>query len=166
MEIADGRNAEALNRLGEVVTADPKNVGALLLSARAQGAVGAHASEVASYRMVLNVDQSNLIALNNLAYVLAADDPDEALKLAQQAAEMAPDSPNVQDTLGWVYYRKGLYSMAVRYLKTAVDKESTPRRQFHLGMSYLKVGDQLTGQKIVRDALAKDPTLAKTEQGW
>jgi tetratricopeptide (TPR) repeat protein len=166
MEITDGRNAEALHRLGEVVNADPKNVGALLLSARAQGGVGAHAAEVASYRMVLNVDQSNLIALNNLAYVLAADDPDEALKFAQQAAEKAPDSPNVQDTLGWIYYRKGLYSMAVRYLKTAVDKESTPRRQFHLGMSYLKVGDQLTGQKIVREALVKDPTLAKTEQGW
>ena len=166
MEMADGRNAEALHRLSEVVTADPKNIGALLLSARAQGVVGAHAAEVASYRMVLNVDQSNLIALNNLAYVLAKDDPDEALKLAQQAAEMAPDSPNVQDTLGWVYYRKGLYSMAVRYLKTAVDKETTPRRQYHLGMSYLKVGDQLTGQKIVLDALQKDPTLAKTEQGW
>jgi len=166
MEIEDGRDAAALQRLGGVVTADPKNVGAWLLSARAQGVVGAHAAEVASYRAVLSVDQSNLIALNNLAYTLAADDPDEALKLAQQAAEIAPDSPNVQDTLGWIYYRKGLYSMAVRYLKTAVDKESTPRRQFHLGMTYLKVGDQLTGQKIVRDALVKDPTLAKTEQGW
>jgi len=166
MEIENGQDAAALHRLGEVVTADPKNVGALLLSARAQEAVGAHTAEVATYRMVLSVDQSNLIALNNLAYVLAADDPDEALKLAQQAAEKAPDSPNVQDTLGWIYYRKGLYSMAVRYLKTAVDKETTPRRQFHLGMSYLKVGDQMTGQKIVRDALQKDPTLAKTEQGW
>jgi tetratricopeptide (TPR) repeat protein len=166
MEIAEGRDAEALHRLNEVVTTDPKNVDALLLSAHAQEVVGAHAAEVASYRAVLNLEQSNLIALNNLAYVLAPDDPDEALKLAQQAAEMAPDSPNVQDTLGWIYYRKGLYSMAVRYLKTAVDKESTPRRQFHLGMSYLKTGDQLNGQKIVRDALAKDPTLAKTEQGW
>jgi tetratricopeptide (TPR) repeat protein len=166
LEIAEGRDAEALHRLSEVVTADPKNVAALLLSAHAQEVVGARAAEVASYRTVLNLDQSNLIALNNLAYVLAPDDPDEALKLAQQAAEMAPDSPNVQDTLGWVYYRKGLYSMAVRYLKTAVDKESTPRRQFHLGMSYLKVGERLTGQKIVQDALAKDPTLAKTEKGW
>jgi tetratricopeptide (TPR) repeat protein len=166
MEIEDGRGAVALHRLGEVVTADPKNIGAWLLSARAQGTVGDHAAEVASYRSVLNLDQSNLVAMNNLAYLLAQDDPDEALKLAQHAAEMAPDNPNVQDTLGWVYYRKGLYSMAVRYLKTAVDKEATPRRQFHLGMSYLKTGDQLTGQKIVRDALLKDPTLAKTEQGW
>jgi Tfp pilus assembly protein PilF len=101
-----------------------------------------------------------------VAYALAADNPDEALPFAQRAAEMAPDSPTVQDTLGWIYYRKGLYSMAVRYLKTAVDRDATPQRQFHLGMSYLKEGNQAAGQKIVRDALLKDPSLTKTEQGW
>ena len=121
---------------------------------------------VARYRAVLAIDASNLIALNNLAYELAAGSPDEALKLAQQAAEIAPDRPDIQDTLGWIYYRKGLYSMAVPHLKTAVDKEPNPRRQFHLGMSYLKIGDQTNGQKIVREALLKDPNLLKTEQGW
>lgn len=166
IDIREGRNDAARRRLGPVITANPRNVAALLLSARAEEAAGDHASVIARYRAVLNADSSNLIALNNLAYVLAADNPDEALKFAQQAAEKAPDSPFVQDTLGWIYYRKGLYTMAVRYLKNAVDKESTPRRQFHLGMSYLKVGDQLTGQKIVREALQKDPNLAKTEQGW
>jgi tetratricopeptide (TPR) repeat protein len=166
MDIADGRNDAALERLRVVVAAEPKNISALLLSARAQDAAGAHAAMVASYRAVLNIDPSNLIALNNLAYVLVVENPDEAFKLAQRADEMAPENPNVQDTLGWIYYRKGIYSMAVRYLKTAVDKEANPRRQFHLGMSYLKVGDQAAGQKIMREALQKDPSLAKTEQGW
>ena len=92
--------------------------------------------------------------------------PDQALTLAQRATELAPEDPGVQDTLGWIYYRKGLYSMAVRYLKTAVEKGPNPRRQFHLGMSYLKVGNQATGQRIVLEALQKDPNLAKTEQGW
>jgi Tfp pilus assembly protein PilF len=121
---------------------------------------------VASYRSVLNIDPSNLIALNNLSYALARENPDEALTLAQHAAEIAPDSPTVQDTLGWIYYRKGLYSMAVRYLETAVNKDATPQRQFHLGVSYLKAGNQAAGQKIVREALQKDPNLVKTEQGW
>ena len=56
--------------------------------------------------------------------------------------------------------------MAVPYLRTAVEKGASPRRQFHLGMSYLKIGDQANGQKLVREALAKDPSLAKMEQGW
>ena len=166
VDLREGRNAAARQKLTSVLAAAPTNVPALLLAARADDAAGDHAAAVARYRAVLGVDGANLVALNNLAYMLATDNPDEALKFAQQAAERAPESPYVQDTLGWVYYRKGLYTMAVRCLQTAVDKEATPRRQFHLGMSYLKAGDQINGQKIVRLALQKDPNLAKTEQGW
>jgi tetratricopeptide (TPR) repeat protein len=166
IDIEAGRNDEAARRLKAVIAADPTDIPALLLSARADMAAGSNADVISAYRTVLNIDSSNPTALNNLAYLLAVDNADEALKLAQKAAEVAPDSPIVQDTLGWIYYRKGLYSIAVRYLKTAVDKDPNPRRQFHLAMSYLKVGDQTEGRKIMREALLKDPSLAKTEQGW
>ena len=66
------------------------------------------------------MDATNVIALNNLAYLLARDNPDEAVKLAQQAVELAPENADVQDTLGWVYYRKGLYSAALPYLQAAL----------------------------------------------
>jgi tetratricopeptide (TPR) repeat protein len=166
LDIQAGRNEVALQRLGRVLTADPKNVAALLLSARAQESIGSHAAVILNYRAVLNVDPANLIALNNMAYALALDNPDEALTLAQKAAEFAPRSPNVQDTLGWIYYRKGLFSMAVRSLKAAVDEEASPQRRFHLGMSYLKLGDEKTGQMMVHEALQKNPNLVRTEQGW
>jgi tetratricopeptide (TPR) repeat protein len=81
------------------------------------------------------IDRNSTMALNNLAYLLSKDDPDEALKYAQQAGELAPDSPAVQDTLGWAYYCKGNYEGAIRYLKTAVEKDGTPRRKYHLGMA-------------------------------
>jgi tetratricopeptide (TPR) repeat protein len=166
IDINAGRIDAARQRLKRVLEADPRNPPALLLSARAEEASGNQDGVLARYRAVLDVDGANLIALNNLAYSLAGSKPDEALKLAQQALEIAPDNASVQDTLGWVYYRKGLYSMAITHLKKAVDKETNPRRQFHLGMSYLKVGDQANGQRIVAEALRKDPNLAKTEQGW
>ena len=121
---------------------------------------------VAQYRAVLDFDSRNLLALNNLAYTLALEDPDEALKYAQQAGEIRPDSAAVQDTLGWIYYRKGIYSTATGYLKRAVAKEPTARRQFHLGMAYIKAGDRDLGQKTLAAALQKDPNLPKTEQGW
>jgi predicted Zn-dependent protease len=165
LDIQLGRNDAAIRRLDPVVKANPRNVSALIMVARAQEAMSDH-NVISTYRKILDVDPSNVAALNNLAYGLAIDNPDEALGFAQKALEAAPDTPYVQDTLGWIYYRKQLYSMAVRYLETAVSKEATPRRQFHLGMSYLKMGDQAKGQKIVREALLKDPNLAKTEQGW
>src|SRR5262249_7761509 len=116
--------------------------------------------------VVLEADASNLVALNNLAYLVAADNSDEALKLARQALEIAPDNAAALDTMGWVYYRKGIYQSAIQHLKTAAQKEPTPRRQFHLGMAYSKAGDQILGQQFLRAALARDPSLAKTDQGW
>ena len=139
---------------------------ALLLKGIMEGDAKDHVAQAKTYRAMLAVDPSNLFALNNLAYALADESPDEALKLALQAAQIAPNNPTVQDTLGTIYYRKGLYGMAVRYLKNAVDTGPSPRRQFHLGKSYLMTGDQTAGQKLVAEALKKDPSLAKTEQGW
>jgi Tfp pilus assembly protein PilF len=80
--------------------------------------------------------------------------------------ELAPDSAMVQDTLGWIYYRKGVYETAVQYLQSAVTKEPTPRRQFHLALSYIKHGDKVRGRDLMQSALAKDPNLPKSEQGW
>lgn len=166
LAIREGKIGEAQNELHGVLAQDPRNVSALLLTASAGEKAGDRAAAVAGYRSVLNIDGSNLVALNNLAYDLALDDPDEALKFGEKAAELAPGSANVADTLGWIYYRKGLYSMSARYLKTAVDTEATPRREFHLAMSYIKTGDRVAGQKMLQDALQKDPNLVRTEQGW
>ncbi len=79
---------------------------------------------------------------------------------------MAPNDAAVQDTLGWIYYRKGVHRAAVDHLKTAVAKDATPKRQFHLGMSYIKAGDKELGQKTLQAALERDPNLIQTEKGW
>jgi predicted Zn-dependent protease len=153
----------ARKRLMEVAAADPKNVPVLVELAAMEEGAGNSSGAIARYRSILAVDSSNLFALNNLANALATQNPDEALKFAQQAAEAAPDNAAVQDTLGWIYYRKGLYSEAVTYLKTAVSKEPSPRRRYHLAMSYLKTGEQEAGRDLLRAALQADPNLPKTE---
>jgi uncharacterized protein HemY len=38
---------------------------------------------------------------------------EEALNLAQSAKEQFPDDANISDTLGWVYYKKNIFSRAV-----------------------------------------------------
>jgi tetratricopeptide (TPR) repeat protein len=166
MELGDGQYGAAQQRLAPIVSKDPRNVAVLHLLARAQDASGDFTGAMKTYRDILAVDGSNVIALNNLAYRLGPSNPDEALKLAQQALELAPEVASVQDTLGWVYYHKRLYPMAVRYLKSAIDKEASPRRQYHLGLAYIKSGEQDRGRQLVREALLKDPNLVKTEQGW
>ena len=156
----------ACERLTAIVAVEPRNVSALLLLAGISEDAKDTQAAIARYRAILNIDGSNLYALNNLAYDLALADPDEALKFAQRAAEAAPDSASIQDTMGWVYYRKGNYQTAAKYLKSAVDKESTPKRQFHLALSYLKAGEQHLGRQMMQSALQRDPNLANTERGW
>jgi uncharacterized protein HemY len=98
-----------------------------------------------------------------LAYALSREKLDEAWKFAKRALELAPDEPAVQDTLGWIYYRKGLYGRAVTYLRRAVDKQATARREYHLGMAYAKVGELRLSQQYVGSALRKDSNLERTE---
>jgi tetratricopeptide (TPR) repeat protein len=156
----------ARQRLNAVIASDPRNAVALKMAADIEVAMGNHPAAIARYRSWLEVDGSSVVALNNLAYLVAMESPDEALKLAQQAVELAPDDAAVRDTMGWVYYRKGIYRSAVEHLKISVAKESTPQHQFHLAMAYMKVGDHDLGRQMLMTALKQDPNLTKTEQGW
>jgi len=146
-----------------VVERNPRDVNALLLLANAESPNPAAA--VARYRQVLEIDGNNLVALNNLAFYLAREKPDEALKLGQRALEIAPENPGIQDTLGWIYYRKGVYLLAAEHLKAAVKRDPTPLRQFHLALAYQKAGDDTASRQLMNAALRQDPGLS-TERGW
>jgi tetratricopeptide (TPR) repeat protein len=69
---------------------------------------------------------------------------DVALSLAQTAGRGLPNSPGVVDTLGWIYYRKGVYPLAVNYLEQALklqEKNNMPDNpdiDYHLGWAYEK----------------------------
>ena len=45
--------------------------------------------------------------------------PEQALHLAEKARDLAPESAAVDGVLGWVYYRRGLASLAAIHLKEA-----------------------------------------------
>ncbi len=153
-------------RLQPLLAANPGNIRILNRLAGTAIDSGDNEEAMRQYRSVLAIDGSNLMALNNLAYLLAMTQPDEALKFAQHAAELAPDNASIADTLGWVYYRKSVYGMAATYLETAVKRESTPKREFHLAMCYLKTGRRDLSAKYMQLALKGDPNLPATEKGW
>jgi tetratricopeptide (TPR) repeat protein len=166
LDLAQNNPGSARQNLNAVLSADAKNEAARLMLADLEMKAGNTAAAIEHLRAVADTDDKNVMALNNLAYLLAKTDPDGALKYAQRADEIAPDTPAIEDTLGWVYYRKGLYDNALTHLKIAVEKGGTPRRQFHLGMAYVKAGNPATGRQIVATALKSDPALATSERDW
>ncbi len=70
----------------------------------------------------LEINGQDLEMLNNVAFYLAKslDRVDEALPLAQRAAQMAPENSDVLDTVGVVYMLSGDYSRAVNTLQLAL----------------------------------------------
>jgi hypothetical protein len=63
----------------------------------------------AAYQRALALDPNAPVAANNLAqlYVDRNENLDVALQLAQTAKAGLPNSHEVDDTLGWIYYKKG-----------------------------------------------------------
>ncbi|HEY6357608.1 MAG TPA: tetratricopeptide repeat protein, partial [Vicinamibacterales bacterium] len=114
------------------------------------------------YRVVLTLDDHAAVAANNLAGIYASNNRnlDDALQLALIAAHRLPDEPHVNDTLGWVYYRKHLAVPAVKCLEASVKADSTdPVTHYHLGMAYLQAGDATGAKRSLRRALAMQPNF-------
>jgi len=108
------------------------------------------------YERTLALDPRAPIAANNLAwdYAETGQNLDVALNLAQTAKAKLPDVGSVTDTLGWVYYKKGLAGLAVSSLEEAVRQSpSEPSIKYHLGLAYLKSGDKKKARDSFEQAL-------------
>jgi len=162
LDFNDGQFAGARSTLKNLIRLDGKSVDALLLSGQVEEAAGHYADAIVHYRKALTLDGGNVFALNNLAYLLARDSAhiDEALGLARRAREQVPESPEVLDTVGWLYYRKGLYDLAAKELEQALAKAEWPAIQFHLALTYNRLGNTVKGGRLLAAALSKDPKLA------
>jgi tetratricopeptide (TPR) repeat protein len=144
-----------------------------LAELRPQSAVAAHtlvamilqmenkpAEAQARYEKVMAMDPRAAVAANNLAWLYAerGGNLDVALQLAQTAKAQLSDRPEVNDTLGWVYYKKGLATLAIPAFRESVDKApKVAAYQYHLGLAYAKNGNKEEARKALEQALALDP---------
>jgi tetratricopeptide (TPR) repeat protein len=119
-----------------------------------------------NYRKALAKDENAVFAANNLAWLYAEynkGNMDEAVRLAQGAVQANPGVPSFADTLGWVYYKKGLYGAAAEQLKKAVtvDEQAarnsngspSPTYRYHLGVALAAKGDKAGARREIETAL-------------
>jgi tetratricopeptide (TPR) repeat protein len=114
------------------------------------------------YQQVLAASPRSVVAANNLAWLYAerGGNLDVALNLAQTAAQEAPDRPEINDTLGWVYYKKDLLGQAIAALQRSVEKDPTnPIYRYHLGVAYTKNGDWDKAKQSLERALTLTPNF-------
>ncbi|MCW2262744.1 MULTISPECIES: tetratricopeptide repeat protein [Sphingobacterium] len=85
------------------------------------------ASDVA-YREAINLDSTNVSAMNNLAYYLALrnQDLDDAAHFAETANKLRPNDATLEDTYAWVLFQQGKYADALLWIEKAIKNSKSP----------------------------------------
>jgi tetratricopeptide (TPR) repeat protein len=162
LDYGEGRLDEAATRLERLVGDSRGGTAARYWLGNVEASRGRFEQAMAQFQRVVESDPNHAQALNNLAYLMLerSNRIDEALKYAQKALELEPQNPVFEDSLAWALYRKGLYSLAARYLEQAVGRKGAdPVSQYHLAMVYAKTGNSQKAQAVLQAALERYPKL-------
>ncbi len=132
-------------------------------------------------KRILEINPDHADALNYIGYTYAEQGVklDEAMDLILKAIKLKPDSGYIIDSLGWVYFKKGLYDEAIfRLEESAKLIPDDPTINEHLGDAYLKkkkyqealkhykraLSLEHPGEENVRDKIIEVERLIKQEK--
>jgi tetratricopeptide (TPR) repeat protein len=148
----------ASRRLTKLVK-DRDNAAARLLLAEIEVSKGSPGNAIPHYLKAIELEPSNVAAINNLAAVIPANasTKGDALYWAQKALALAPANPIVEDTIGWIYYRQGKYGDALPLLEKSLKSMDRPLAHYHLAAALMKGGDAARGRKEYELAMKQDP---------
>jgi len=119
------------------------------------------------FERVMQIDPEAAVAANNLAWIYAqhGGNLDVAMHLAQIAQKRMPEVPEVGDTLGFIYYKKNLASLAISTLKVSAAKDpNNALYHYHLGLAYASSGDAQQARGSLTRALALKPDFDGADQ--
>ncbi len=173
--IDQNKGDEAIEQYKKIVTKKPDSTIYTLIG-MLESSRQNHSESDKNYRSALKVNPENAIAINNLAWNIAANDSgnlDEALTLMQGLVMKDSGKASYFDTLALVYTKKNLLAPAVESLKKAValdiadaekvNKTPNPTYRFRLGSAFAAVGDKVNARKELESALKNEKNLSKED---
>jgi len=154
---AQGKFDVAIDQYQKVSAKQPQNLPPLMMTAILYELKKDHRKANEYYQKILDVNKNYTPAANNLAwnYTQYGGNLDVALTLAQKAREFNPNDPGIADTLGWIYYKKGIYQTALGLLKESNEKYGgqNPTVLYHLSLALEKNNEKALAQETVKKAL-------------
>src|SRR3546814_8139646 len=133
----------------------------LLAAGQAYTQLNRYVDATESYRMVHALAPSNVVPLNNLAWLLQKSEPDEALRHAERANQLAPGAPWILDTLGWLLLERGEAAKAAGLFAEAAEKApENPQYRYHLAQALGRTDQQGQATQILEELL-RDERLAR-----
>lgn len=117
---------------------------------------------IAQYRALFAAQPTSMVAANNLASLLVEYHGDDPAALAEaeeiSGALRGVEIPAFQDTYGWIRYKLGDYTQAVRYLEPAAEAlPGNPYVRYHLGLAYAALNAADSARPHLEAAAAADP---------
>jgi tetratricopeptide (TPR) repeat protein len=147
--------------LQDAIKQNPKDSSSRLHLADLMELQGKHLEVEKLCREVLRENDTNLVALNNLAWLLGqnAVQGAEALTLIERAIEKHGPRPELLDTRAIILLNKGDVDHALRDLERVVNEAPTPLRLFHLSRAYERARNATSTLAMLRQANEQGLTL-------
>lgn len=154
---------EALAKLQEILKRRPDNprvmAQAYLISGMLEAERERYDEAMKHYEKSLGYDSRSVasaIAMNNLAWIMAdkgKGDLNKAVDLAQRAIELLP-AASFYDTLGFVFYKKKMFQLAVERYQKAIEKApSEVAYHLHLADALRDGSDETQAKQVYERAL-------------
>jgi tetratricopeptide (TPR) repeat protein len=121
---------------------------------------GRSAESAQLYVRILELEPDNVIAINNLAWIICEvqGKPQEALDLAQRGLKIAPNYYDLIDTRGVIFYRLGQFDKAVHDFNECIRlypgvTPSSIGTRFYLARSMAGLGQKDKAIQYLNEAL-------------
>jgi putative PEP-CTERM system TPR-repeat lipoprotein len=158
--LATGKLESARVEFDELSKRNPRDLGSRTMAALILHSQRKFADATKRYEDIVAADPGAAVAGNNLAMLYSTDGSrlNDALRLANRAAETLPDNAEVQDTIGLIYLKKGLPALAVpAFQKSAAKSPGNASYHLHLAEALKQAGDVAEARRSVTTALKLKP---------
>ena len=148
-----GKRAEADVQLAAWLKQYPDDLTARVYLARDHAEAGRNRQAIEQYEFLLRKRQDPVL-LNNLAGLYFKEKDPKAKATAEQAYKLAPKSPYVQDTLGWILAQNGDTARGLDLLRQAASQApDNSSIRYHLAVTLARSGDKAAARKELNQAL-------------
>jgi putative PEP-CTERM system TPR-repeat lipoprotein len=141
--------------LADWLKREPRDLGARLILAQGLIEQRQHTQAIEQYERIVADGHSAATVFNNLAWLYSQKRDPRALEVAKKAFDLAPKSPDVADTYGWVLVENGRAAEALPLLEGAAAANGAPAEvHYHLAVARARAGQRDEARTALRKLLA------------
>ncbi len=153
--IGAGRQEEAIAGMREWVAANPDDRQSRLILGNGYLSLKRYDEAIDEFERLARDIPDSAVVLNNLAWLYQQKGDPRAVATAEKAMGLAPNSPQVVDTYGWILVQNGDVEKGIKLLRTASIKAPQQLEiRYHLAVGLYKSGRTDEARRMLETLLS------------